>query len=78
MLEKQPANCVHTSITRESVTISSTQLLIAEKCPGMNSGSVFFWGGGGGGGLTETDHSKACQVFICFRKDQSTGRLPCR
>ena len=37
MLEKQPANCVHTSITRESVMISSTQVLFAEKCPGMNT-----------------------------------------
>ena len=38
--EKQPANCVHTSITRESVMISSTQVLFAEKFPGMNSGTV--------------------------------------
>ena len=40
MLEKQPANCVHTSITRESVMISSTQVLFAEKCPGMNAGTA--------------------------------------
>ena len=38
--EKQPANCVHTSITRESVMISSTQVLFAEKFPGKNSGTV--------------------------------------
>ena len=40
MLEKQPENCVHMSITRESVMISSTQVLFAEKCPGMNAGTV--------------------------------------
>ena len=38
MLEKQPGNCVHTSITRESVMISSTQVLFTVKCPGMNAG----------------------------------------
>ena len=27
-------------ITRESVMISSTQILFAEKCPGMNAGSI--------------------------------------
>ena len=31
MLQKQPAICVHTSITRESVMILSTQVLFAEK-----------------------------------------------
>ena len=36
MLENQPADCVHTSITRESVMISSTQVLFAEKCTDMN------------------------------------------
>ena len=41
MLEKQPANCVHTSITRETVMISSTQVLFDEKCPGTNTESVF-------------------------------------
>ena len=38
MLETQPANCVHMSIKRESVTISSAQVLFAEKCEGMNAG----------------------------------------
>ena len=38
MFEKQPANCVHASITRESVMISSTQVLFTEKCTGMNAG----------------------------------------
>ena len=32
-------NCVHTSITRESVMIWSTQVLFAEKCRGINAGS---------------------------------------
>ena len=40
MLEKHPANCVHTNITRESVMISSTQVLSAEKCSRMNAGIV--------------------------------------
>ena len=40
MLEKQPANCVHTSITKESVMISSAQVLFAENYQGMNAGSV--------------------------------------
>ena len=38
---KSSANCVHTSFTRESVIISSIQVLFAEKCPGMNTGSIF-------------------------------------
>ena len=38
--EKQLANCVHTSITRESAVISSTQVLFTEKCPGMNPGTM--------------------------------------
>ena len=29
----------HTSFTRESVIISSIQVLVAEKCPGMNAGT---------------------------------------
>ena len=49
MLEEQPVNCVHTSITRESVMISSTQILFAEKCPGMNAGSGGFRVQRGGG-----------------------------
>ena len=40
MLEKPPANCVHTIVTRESVMISSTQVLSAEKCLGMNVGTT--------------------------------------
>ena len=39
MLEKQPANCVHTIVTRESVRILSTQVLFTEKCTGMNARS---------------------------------------
>ena len=38
MLEKQSSNCVHTSITRESVMIYSTQVFFTAKCPGMNTG----------------------------------------
>ena len=40
MLEKQPPNCVYTSITGESVMVSSTQVLFAEKYIGMKAGSV--------------------------------------
>ena len=40
MLEKQPGNRVHTSITKESVKISSAQVLFGEKCTSMNAGSV--------------------------------------
>ena len=36
MLEKQHANCIHTNITRESVMISSAQVLLGEKCQGMD------------------------------------------
>ena len=39
LLEKQFANCVHTSFTRESVIILSTQVLFAEKCPCMIVGT---------------------------------------
>ena len=38
--QKQSANCVHTSIPRESVMILSAQVLLTEKCPGMNAGVV--------------------------------------
>ena len=36
MLEKQPANCVHTSVI---IMISSTQVLFAETCTGVDAGS---------------------------------------
>ena len=38
---KSSVNCVHTSFTRESVIISSIQVLFPEKCPGMNTASIF-------------------------------------
>ena len=39
MLEKQHANCIHTSITRKSVMISSAQALLGEKCQDMDMGT---------------------------------------
>ena len=42
-LKKQPTSCVHTSFTRESVNISSVQVLFAEKCPDMNARKSSNW-----------------------------------
>ena len=60
MLEIQSANCVHTSITRESVMISSTQVLFAEKCPCMNAGSdkVYISALGHNGGFCKEEVGK--------------------